>query len=369
MSIFKAAIIDDGAISELFDNSQDLIVDENLEIITENFKDGSCGHASDCISLIKNLTDISDIEWLNISVLDDMTDNGSLDRLIRGLEICESENVKLIHMSIGSVEFADMERIKSVVDRLLENGTVIVAALSNSGRKTYPACIDGVIGVKTCKPSDMKEHIYIEEPFDGINFLVGSEHKIRIFGVDMVTEECNSMAAPVITAKVIDILRKDASLSPEQVYDILKNNATETRADDKKESFKGISEEEIEMPIIGWYMKDKAAALELAEKVGQYFISEGYNAEVCSAGYAGYKSLPDEDIAGYFVAVRNYCMCDILIAVFDDSEMLKKFSSFDIIVTDNNTDKEFYGNEKSEVIDCSGIGSAEIFDEIMRKFE
>lgn len=367
MSIFKAAIIDDGAISELFDSSQDLLVNENLEIITEDFEDGSCGHASDCISLIKNLTDISDIEWFNICVLDDKTDNGSVDRLIRGLRICEDEDVKLIHMSIGSVEFADLSRIKEAVDRLISKGTVIVAALSNSGRKTYPACIDGVIGVKSCKPSDMKEHIYVEEPFDGIHFLVGSEHRICTFGVDMVTEESNSMAAPVITARVIDILRKDFSLNSAQVYELLKNTAAEVRADDKRASFGGVSEEEVEMPIIAWYTDDHGTALELAEKVKEYFTADGYNAEVCSAEYKGYRALPTEDIAGYFTAVRNYCMCDILMAVFEDAEMLEKFRSFDIIVTDRGIGS--FKGSKSEIVNCSGSSPAEIFEEIMSRFE
>ena len=58
--------------------------------------------------------------------------------------------------------------------------------MSNSGKLTYPACISGVIGVKSGDGIENNGYIYVDSPFDSISFIAGSEHEIRLFDVEYI---------------------------------------------------------------------------------------------------------------------------------------------------------------------------------------
>ncbi len=93
MNRLKAAIIDDGAHSQLFNSSEGIAVDGYSDIKEVSFNENYCSHATECMALIRKFTDLSDIDWLNIRVLDNETDSGSVDRFIRAWEICLEKNL------------------------------------------------------------------------------------------------------------------------------------------------------------------------------------------------------------------------------------------------------------------------------------
>ncbi|MCR4888793.1 MAG: hypothetical protein K5979_06405, partial [Ruminococcus sp.] len=274
------------------------------------------------------------------------------------------KNVKLIHMSIGSEYFMDFPKIKEITEKLLANGTVLVASMSNSGKFTYPACISGVIGVKSGDDIENNEHIYVDSPFDCISFIAGSEHEVRLFDVEYTTQKCNSMAAPVITAKVIDILRKFPEADNCEVADELKKSALSLQKEDIYDEFGEISEEELETPVLGIYLSDKKSCIELAEGLHELFEADGYNAAVCSSSYSGFRKLPEKCLPAYFSRIRDFCMCDIILVCINDSSVFEKFSSFDIVVADDIT----VCPEKCEAIISGKIDKADIYSDIIRKF-
>ena len=364
MNRLKAAIIDDGAHPQLFNSSEGISVDGYSDVKEGAFNENYCSHATECMALIRKFTSLSDINWLNIRVLDNETYSGSIDRFIRALEICLEKNVKLIHMSIGSEYFMDFPKIKEITEKLLANGAVLIASMSNSGKLTYPACISGVIGVKSGDGIENNGYIYVDSPFDSISFIAGSEHEIRLFDVEYITQKCNSMAAPVITAKVIDILRNSPEADSREVADELKKSALSIKKEDIYDETGEISEEELQTPVLGIYLSDQKSSVELAEGLHKLFEADGYNAAVCSSSYGGYRKLPEKCLPAYFSRISDFCMCDIILVCINDSSIFEKFNSFDIVVADDIT----VCPEKYEIIISAEKDKADIYSDILRKF-
>ena len=162
LGVFKAAIIDDGAAAHLFENVRCVTVDGNLQIYeNENFTTEH-NHSSTCIKIIKKYTDISNIDWIDINIINTEY-TGNICNFLKALEYCRKNGVKLIHLSIGSRDFRDFERIKKETELLLKKNTIMVAALSNEDEYTSPACLEGVIGVKCSASLKDNELFYLED--------------------------------------------------------------------------------------------------------------------------------------------------------------------------------------------------------------
>lgn len=74
-----------------------------------------------------------------------------------------AESIKLapdiIHMSIGTRSKKYKTHLKEIVKSAIQKNIVIVAACNNFGFKAYPANIEGVVGVKTCRKARSKDTI------------------------------------------------------------------------------------------------------------------------------------------------------------------------------------------------------------------
>ena len=55
------------------------------------------------------------------------------DRLVAALEWCRIKKVPLIHMSVGTRQLSDYDKVRTVIARMLQQGQIIVAAGSNKG--------------------------------------------------------------------------------------------------------------------------------------------------------------------------------------------------------------------------------------------
>ena len=137
---------------------------------------------------------------------------GNIQSLCTAFAWCVENDVDIINLSLGSVFFRDKELLLSAVNRCAENGIVIVGATSNEGYVTYPASFTNVLGVRSF---DEKEKRGCVARYDtnlgfGLFETQGSE-KIYINGMEKTTSWCNSVAAPQITAKIINVYEEGIS--------------------------------------------------------------------------------------------------------------------------------------------------------------
>jgi len=220
MKKLTLAIIDDGIDPAYLprDQSCEFFIAERDMIMPDNSPSADIAtfstHATACYTVIKKNTNVLH-KLLSIKILDPRTGMGMNKSLVAALKWCVARgNIDIIHMSLGTNQYLDFSPITKAVEELPDS--IIVAACSNKHILTFPACLPGVLGVRRCDAVELQnKFVFINAPYDGVELLVYSK------------DTSNSLAAPIITAKVCDYLASGVKgieaihkrLSKESVHD------------------------------------------------------------------------------------------------------------------------------------------------------
>lgn len=205
----KYVIIDDGTAGGLFLSENEYYVDENKKVVLCNSekKDNlfrkryKLTHGDKCYSIIKYFC--PEVEFISIKIME-TGERGSIDSFKAALEWCLKEKIKLVHMSVGTTNYIDAKKIENIIKQMVSNKMILCAALSNTNFPTWPACFDGVFGVRNYIAKLQEKEISVSKSFpfsemnsiqlnfdDVLKKIVGKEYK------------SNSFAAPIITVLLI----------------------------------------------------------------------------------------------------------------------------------------------------------------------
>jgi hypothetical protein len=223
------AILDDGVNEKYFDSislANNLIVTKDLKIEKRaDYNPYNISHGTICAGIIKkynNNISISSIKILNDRGL------GNRKKLIKALDWCIDNNIKIINLSLGSSSVRDINELRYIVDKAYKEGIIIIAANHNRNIMTYPASFYNVIGVKCDRKEilNIGEYIYNHQRVDGIEITACSKHYlINYLNNSYGTENVNSYAAPMITGIVSKIVQENPTVSLTNVKKILSSNA------------------------------------------------------------------------------------------------------------------------------------------------
>ncbi len=152
-------------------------------------------------------------------------ERGSIDSFKAALEWCLKEKIKLVHMSVGTTNYIDAKKIENIIKQMVSNKMILCAALSNTNFPTWPACFDGVFGVRNYIAKLQEKEISVSKSFpfsemnsiqlnfdDVLKKIVGKEYK------------SNSFAAPIITVFLICYLRKNKKGSYQDAKKFIMNH-------------------------------------------------------------------------------------------------------------------------------------------------
>nr|WP_243277844.1 S8 family serine peptidase [Clostridium yunnanense] len=227
----SVAIIDDG-INEEFYNLGPL--KHNIEIrsdlaviIRKDYNKWLPSHGTTCAAIIKSYS--KNAELSSIKILNHSTMKCEKNQLIKAIEWCVENKIKIVNMSLGTIDFRDFEDVRTCVNFAYEKGVIIIGACSNKNVFTYPACLSNVIGVRGKEEYTGLQYKFISHPFDGIDVLASSSHHLSgAFGYEEDTFFCNSYAAPTVTALVCNIVSDKRDITLEEIKKTLwqgdKNN-------------------------------------------------------------------------------------------------------------------------------------------------
>lgn len=196
----KVAIIDNGVSDEYKEYvKQKLIVTGNG--IEESKEYGSTNmHASTCIYILKKY--YSSCQIYNIDIF---SDNGEADvnYLNQALQWCLENKMDVVSLSIGTSCFEDVKIILPIINKLLENKICIIASANNCNSVTYPASLDGVIGVKCDLSGTLNAGELFVDASDirNIEVTVGSLMEINEFR-KLELGFNNSFVVPYVVSKV-----------------------------------------------------------------------------------------------------------------------------------------------------------------------
>jgi hypothetical protein len=220
------AVIDDGINNCVIKNLQfDITINKKLDIKLNKLQTKEFyNHATICSAIIKKYAPWSLIG--SIKILDGKSSKATSKQLIHALYWCVDNNVKIANVSIGSVNCSDFDDIRECVNEVSQKGMIIIAAVSNKDIFTVPACLSNVIGVK-CEESFYEEsYSYNTYALDGVDICASGRHGLtNLYGREVITKPANSFAAPLITAKVYDVIAKNINIGFESIKAILYKTA------------------------------------------------------------------------------------------------------------------------------------------------
>lgn len=203
--MIKVALIDDGLgykSIKLDCCYSEFIVKKSRIISYHSKKQNKNSHGLICAKLI-SVCNSDCIEMISYKIKDE-SKKGNVSDLVAAINDSVKRNVDLIHMSVGSTSSEDFEAISTAVKCALNRNICIIAAGDNNDEKTYPASIEGVIGVRhkfslLCQ----KPHIVLHDPF-GINVEICSPNVIEgTDGKPFPIKYCNSFAAAKVSSLVL----------------------------------------------------------------------------------------------------------------------------------------------------------------------
>lgn len=166
----KYVIIDDGIAGGLFLSENEYYVDENKKVVLCNSekKDNlfrkryKLTHGDKCYSIIKYFC--PEVEFISIKIME-TGERGSIDSFKAALEWCLKEKIKLVHMSVGTTNYIDAKKIENIIKQMVSNKMILCAALSNTNFPTWPACFDGVFGVRNYIAKLQEKEISVSKSF------------------------------------------------------------------------------------------------------------------------------------------------------------------------------------------------------------
>lgn len=221
----KIAIIDNGVDSKILHKLINVItVDENNSCIKDNaeLSDPECWHGTMCALIIDKYCPgciLCSVRILNCE------GKGEVEKIEPALEWCCQNNIKLVNLSLGTTHFYDNVKLNGLINKYVNRGLIIVAAISNAGVYTFPASYTNVIGVATMDSPLLYSRDYIHL---GIDVVVPSEHTVEMHGMKCMSTLSNSYAAPYVSAL---IAQKISNGNHYNILDIKKYIKQESQVD------------------------------------------------------------------------------------------------------------------------------------------
>lgn len=166
-------------------------------------------------------------QMISIQVLDPTTESGTAIQLKAALEWCLQENISIINLSIGSTCMSDQKILQPVFSSLIRRNCVVIAAMSNSENFSIITDYTGVFSVKKDSQLSKDEFYYSNPCLVNSDFCASSRHYFPMLNNE--TESIisqNSHAAPVITAKVFEIQKKEGLLPIGKIFQFLSHTST-----------------------------------------------------------------------------------------------------------------------------------------------
>ncbi len=148
MSKPKIVIIDNGVQTThpqlTNDKVHEIVIGKN---VVENNQNAVHGHGTAIYGIIRKMKEYFEIICIKLCGIENGVEEETLCEALLYIE--KNIDAAIINLSLGITIIQNKEKMKSICDRLVEKGSIIVSAFDNIGAISYPAAFDNVIGVIT----------------------------------------------------------------------------------------------------------------------------------------------------------------------------------------------------------------------------
>lgn len=218
IAVIDSGIRDEGVIGGKVTAKIDFLAVDHKNMEARN-KRSSCVHGTTCAKIISSICPQAYFLDLTAMQPDGTTD---ISKLLEALDWCAQQGVRLIHLSLGTINYFDIIPLKERISHLLDQNVIIVAAYHNQNIRTYPAAFPGVFGVRQDREGILKNGQFFVQEQTGYSY----ENSIvaHWWGEDG-DQYSNSYAAPVITGYAARVLCENKEAGFHTVLEFLKRNA------------------------------------------------------------------------------------------------------------------------------------------------
>jgi len=275
----KIAIIDDG-ISEknicILKNIEHYKILSDLRIVksqkapVQNFS-----HGTICADIFNEIYPDNPNTIVDISILD-RSGKATIKGLVTALEWCLKNSVKLVHMSLGTVNFYDIDILIDIIDSLLNKGTIMISAFHRKFLRSYPAAFSGVFGVRhSIKENNLRNGEFALDICEGLSaencFVANFKKSFYIFDdIKIKTGNSNSFAAPVITGYIAKYLNENENAGfPEVLKFLLKKCSKIEGHAPKIKPYLRSGNYNNKKPVISFLSKDEVVFYELLKNLNK----------------------------------------------------------------------------------------------------
>ncbi len=294
------AVIDDGVNEKLYQTgmlAHNMEITHDLTVCNRGSYDPFLpSHGTTCAAIIKKYSPEAVIS--SIKILDSSSRTGMKAQLIRALQWCADNSIRIVNLSLGTIDYRDFNDVKEAVDYAFEKNVIIIAACNNRNIFTCPASFEKVIGVRYGFTEVLKEgeFTFNFDCMDGINIAACAKHNLKKYdGTEKTTTECNSYAAPMVTAYAYNILRNNPNISFDEIIEKLQQGANKKNDTDCIQAFRNPKEPDI--PII---LVNNNSIDDFEEGLTGKFRSDGFNA-LCV-----YENIKEPDICNGYINIRHF---------------------------------------------------------------
>lgn len=166
------------------------------------------------------------IELISINILDSkLTTDGRV--LIHAFRYALSYSPDIINLSLGTLKWRYKLSLWKIARQAIKQNTIVVAAMSNSGDKSYPASMKGVVGVKGDIEMDYKCYRY------GDGYFYTNSNADWIPGVDRiiggVRVEGSSISTAIMTGHIAELISTHSNLGVREVLEHLKHTTKNSK--------------------------------------------------------------------------------------------------------------------------------------------
>lgn len=245
--MIKLALIDNGIPDYMRNKSNHKIVHRSFlasKCDSSEYKDEKSFHGAVCAEIISSIC--SDIEFWDLGVTNS-TGTTQITVLLQALEWCFQNKIKLIHMSLGTINYFDIKPLWIQIKRLLDAESIVVAAYHNRNIKTFPAAFPGVFGVRQDRYGVLENGQILFQEQKGYNI---ENSIIANLSWNGIINQANSYAAPVVTGHIATYLNRKPTAGFDDVMRFLMTIAI--HKSDYPDTLKNLISDKanIEIPVI-----------------------------------------------------------------------------------------------------------------------
>jgi len=217
MNKIKAVIIDNGVYKkgvEQYAFNQDNVME------SVDFDSWIYNHGTTCYEIFQSIA--KGTKLISIQAGDsDSQGRMNSDNLITALEWCLENEVDLITISIGTSNVVEFDKYEKVLNELIKRKVIIIAAINNENKLTFPASKKGILGVCYDKQKlfPAGKFVFLSNDILGTDIIVNPDISPEVMK-KVAEKESNSFATPFMAAMICNFM-KDEKVDREAVWNWL----------------------------------------------------------------------------------------------------------------------------------------------------